>query len=87
MFHHRDVSASVLMEVKFFRYYVSLLVFTQIEGSLPNISRQDPSTDQRYLCDMCNAISKGVCSEQLPQHDPGALSHLRWLTAANRLLR
>lgn len=36
---------------------------------------------------MCNVSLKGVCSEQLSQRDPSLLSHSRWRSAANRLLR
>lgn len=47
----------------------------------------DLSTDQQYLHDMCEAISGGVCSEELSKRDPGAISHARWLTTANLVLR
>jgi len=50
-----------------------LAVFVAIEGELPDINRLNLSTDQRYLCDMCDAISKGIRSEPLSRRDPGAL--------------
>lgn len=45
------------------------------------------STDQQYLLDMCQSISKGICPQDLSNKSPGAISHARWLTAANRILR
>lgn len=47
----------------------------------------DLSTDQDYLLRMCAAISCGECDPDLALKNPGRLSHSRWLTAANRLLR
>lgn len=47
----------------------------------------DLSTDQQYLLDMCNAISNGFCPVELSNRSPGAISHARWLTTANRVLR
>ena len=63
--------------------------FAPIAGGLSNIKRLDPSrpTDKRYLRDMRDAISIGVFSEPLSRRNLGTLSHSRWLTAANRLLR
>jgi hypothetical protein len=64
------------------------VAFTPIECNLPDIERiVDLSTDQRYLYEICEAVSEGVCSVSLSRRDPGALSHSRWLTAANRILR
>lgn len=61
--------------------------FEPIEGEMPTIKHFDLSTDQRYLRDICDAVSTGMCSESLSRRYPGALSHSRWLTAANRLVR
>ncbi|CAH0562903.1 unnamed protein product [Brassicogethes aeneus] len=47
----------------------------------------DLSTDQKYLWDICQAVTSGVCSESLIHRKPGKLTHSRWLTAANRILR
>jgi hypothetical protein len=63
------------------------VAFAPIEGHLQDINRVDLSTDQRYLYEMCKSVSKGHCSLPLSRRDPGALSHSRWLTTANRLLR
>lgn len=45
------------------------------------------NTDQKYLLDICNAISEGRVSESLARREPGAMCHSRWLTTANRILR
>lgn len=45
------------------------------------------SSDQKYLFDMCCAISTGCCGNALAQRSPGKLNHARWLTLANRILR
>lgn len=55
--------------------------------NLPELVPDDLSTDQKYLWDICQAVMSGVCSESLTQRNPGKLSHSRWLTAANRILR
>lgn len=47
----------------------------------------DLSTDQQYLLDMCHAISTGNVQDNLASRAPGNLSHARWLTTANRILR
>lgn len=64
-----------------------LVVFEPIEVHLPDMNGVNLSTDQQYLYEMCHSVSKGFCSIPLSRRDPGALSHSRWLTAANRVLR
>lgn len=44
------------------------------------------STDQRYLFNICNAISNGDCS-RLAEHKPGKVGHARWITMASRICR
>lgn len=61
--------------------------FKRIDCELTNIDKKDLSTDQRYLLSMCQAISNGNCSLDLSRKNPGKLSHARWLTTANRILR
>lgn len=53
----------------------------------PNLEDVELSTDQQYLKDMCYAVSDGYCTECLSRRSPGAMSHSRWLTCANRILR
>ncbi|GBO08893.1 hypothetical protein AVEN_224413-1 [Araneus ventricosus] len=45
------------------------------------------STDHQYLYRICLAIKNGSCSSSVADNSPGELSHARWLTSANRLLR
>ncbi|KAK4883922.1 hypothetical protein RN001_000193 [Aquatica leii] len=61
--------------------------FRKIAVSLPEIDLNELSTDQQYLYDICNGISKGIISSSLSQREPGKMAHSRWLTTANRLLR
>ena len=53
----------------------------------PDLTSVDLSNDQRYLYDMCQAVSSGKCSADLALRKPGPVVHSRWLTTANRLLR
>lgn len=53
----------------------------------PDIDRNLLSKDQQYLLDISNAITLGSCPEDLANGDPGPLSHFRWLTADNGVLR
>lgn len=45
------------------------------------------STDQKYLWDICEAVLTGECPQELASRNPGNVSHARWLTMANRILR
>ncbi|KAF2902020.1 hypothetical protein ILUMI_04171 [Ignelater luminosus] len=45
------------------------------------------STDQKYLYEICQAVSTGSSSPELANRQPGKMVHSRWLTSANRLLR
>lgn len=53
----------------------------------PHLDNVELSNDQKYLYDMCTAVSTGTCTESLATIKPGPLVHSRWLTTANRLLR
>ena len=64
--------------------------FAPIESNLqvlPDSVLQDLSTDQKYLYDICQAITSGICDEALLHRNPGKLVMSRWLTLANRVLR
>ena len=61
--------------------------FEPIQGNLPEWEPSDLSTDQQYLWEICQAVSTGTCSPGLANRNPGNLSHARWLTLANRILR
>lgn len=60
--------------------------FTPIFTELPHIS-SDLSADQKYLYDMCKAISGGSSSNSLANRSTGTINHARWLTLANSILR
>ena len=47
----------------------------------------DLSSDRRYLAEMCNAVSTGICKPPLASRKPGKMAHSRWLTTASRALR
>lgn len=68
-----------------------IVKFRRISCNLPSFSggfhTRDLSTDQKYLYEMCEAISCGVVSPTLAERNPGNLSHSRWLTLANNVLR
>ncbi|KAK3920111.1 DNA-directed RNA polymerase subunit beta' [Frankliniella fusca] len=61
--------------------------FKMVTVNLPDLSFVELSKDQKYLYDICQAIGAGNCPEDLARRDPGPLSHSRWLTCANRILR
>lgn len=61
--------------------------FDRIEVVLPIVTLKTLSTDQQYMWEICEAISKGECSQALSKRNPGALNHSRWITTANRVLR
>ncbi|GBO18131.1 hypothetical protein AVEN_202600-1 [Araneus ventricosus] len=61
--------------------------YEPIDCSIPNIDMNLLSKGQQYLLGISNAITLGHCPEDLTNWDPGPLSHSRWLTAANRVLR
>lgn len=53
----------------------------------PSDTDLDLSTDQMYLLQICQAVKSGVCPAELARKSPGNISHARWLTTANRILR
>ena len=68
--------------------------FRPVQGKLvgvPDNVKKDLSADQKYLLRASLAVQEGISSTEL-RHDfqhsmPGNLSHARWLTKANRILR
>lgn len=59
----------------------------KIKSEEINVSKIDPSKDQKYLLDVVRAVQRGKCDPDLAIMDPGLLSHSPWLTCANRVLR
>lgn len=53
---------------------------------LPEMAK-DLSTDQQYLYKIVSAVISGEFPEDLGNKSPGKLSHARWITRANRILR
>ena len=49
-----------------------IVVFKPIESDLPPMTAADLNTDQKYLYEMCEAVSNGYCSEPLSRRNPGA---------------
>lgn len=45
------------------------------------------SSDQKYMLDICKAISNSEVTPQLASRLPGPINHARWLTVANQILR
>lgn len=65
-----------------------MVTFEMLESNMPPIELNlDLSTDQSYLRDIVIAISTGTVSESLARRNSGHMSHARWLTTANRILR
>ena len=44
------------------------------------------STDQKYLLEMYQAVSTGICDPNLAARNPGKIAHSRWLTTASTAL-
>lgn len=61
--------------------------FRKIECELSNIDATELSTDQKYLYEISEAVATGTCSQELARRNPGNISHARWLTMANRVMR
>ena len=51
------------------------------------VTTEDISTDKRYLLRIFNAVKSGFKDESLDMTEAGNISHARWITSANRLLR
>ncbi|GBP43074.1 hypothetical protein EVAR_96336_1 [Eumeta japonica] len=56
-------------------------------GQHQQLSAEDISTDQKYLYKIVEAVSTGTFPNDLANKSPGKMSHARWLTRANRILR
>lgn len=66
-----------------------IIDYVAIECTLPTItkSKQDLSTDQLYLLEICQSIHSGSFDQNLTKRNPGAICHSRWVTTVNRILR
>lgn len=61
--------------------------YEKIQSELPEVKFEDLSTDQKYLYEITMSVISGKCSDDLTNRSPGKMSHARWLTKANRILR
>ncbi|GBN09654.1 hypothetical protein AVEN_6499-1 [Araneus ventricosus] len=61
--------------------------FKSNECEISEIERKILSKDQQYLLDINYVVKSGSSPEDLSVREPGPLSHSRWLTTANRVLR
>ncbi|GBM69937.1 hypothetical protein AVEN_13801-1 [Araneus ventricosus] len=61
--------------------------YSGVQGKCVGIDPTNLSCDQKYLLDICTAISFGVGSSDLVKCQPGTLNLARWLKTANRILR
>lgn len=66
---------------------IPITQFQPIPTNLPELSAEDISTDQKYLYRIVKAVSTGIFPSDLAHKSPGKMSHARWLTRANRILR
>ncbi|GBO10275.1 hypothetical protein AVEN_107066-1 [Araneus ventricosus] len=58
-----------------------------IDGELSTTGKRDLRKNQIYLIEISQAVQLVYCSEELARRTQGTLSHARWLTTANRVLR
>lgn len=64
--------------------------FCAVASNIPKLPKNvvdELSTDQKYLYELCHAVSTGFCTPELANRQPGKMVHSRWLTTANRILR
>ena len=64
-----------------------IIEYERSPSDLLFVDREELSTDQKYLHDIHQFVSKGKCLTDLTLRNPGKLAHCRWLTTANHILR
>ncbi len=64
-----------------------LVEFFPIQPELPEALTKDFSTDQKFLLEISQVVTTSCCFENLAGRNPGKISHARWLTTSNRILR
>ena len=65
-----------------------MVAFLPIEKNLPHLeNKNDLSTKQKYLMDVCIAVSSENCSLDLSLRNLGKIANSRSLTLANPMLR
>ncbi|KAK5649767.1 hypothetical protein RI129_000796 [Pyrocoelia pectoralis] len=68
-------------------HILEIVQFQPIPCKLPVVDVTELSTDQKYLYEICCSIEDSNFSSDVFKRDPGKMSHSRWLTTANRILR
>lgn len=64
-----------------------IVQYQPIPTELPEVSAEDLSSDQKYLYRIVLAVTTGEFPTDLANKSPGKMSHARWLTRANRVMR
>jgi hypothetical protein len=60
--------------------------FKPIESKMPLMTiASELSTDQKYLYEICQTVSTGICLKNLEVWNPGQIEHARWLTTEKSL--
>ncbi|KAF0706458.1 Uncharacterized protein FWK35_00034701, partial [Aphis craccivora] len=65
----------------------SVVQFQPISAELPELLIENLSSDQKYLYRIVSSVITGIFPEDLKNKSPGKMSHARWLTRANIILR
>ena len=63
------------------------MAFVGFSSADLSVDRNTLITDQKYLYDIFHSITTGKVSIEIARKSPGKMSHSRWLTTANRILR
>ena len=66
---------------------LAIVKFEPTANSNLDIEPSVLSTDQMYLYEIFCLVSNGIMPESLAKRHPRNVSHARWLTTANRLIR
>lgn len=66
-----------------------IVEFYPVNFTVPEIDMENykTSTDQKYLLEICLAISKGCVPQSLAEKMIGPICKVRWVTTASRILR
>ena len=64
-----------------------IIPFQPIFCDFQHLNPKKLNKGQRYLYEICHAVTKDKCSIDLSLHNPGPLNHSSWKTATNQLLR
>lgn len=86
--YHRSSTFSGIIEKQLQKCYENPVVnFVKVVVILPELNTSELKTDQKYLYQICEAVSSGICQQNLSQQFSGKLSPARWITTECRVLR